>query len=277
MKVNEILIKTKNCLRQLEIENPQLNAELIIAHFCKIKRLELNLFTNKAISEDIINLIEEAVKRRIDHEPIQYILGETEFYGYKILVNNSVLIPRPETELLVEKIIEKEEKIENILEIGTGSGAIAIALAKNLNYVHISATDISKIALETARYNAKINNTEINFFNSDIFEKVNNQYDLIVSNPPYIPKQDFVELPIEVRDYEPYTALVAEDHGLSFYNKILSNAKEYLTKSGTIYFEIGYDQAEKIVEIANRNGFNKIEVFKDLNGFDRIVRISIKK
>ncbi len=200
-------------------------------------------------------------------------MGETEFYGYKIIVNKRVLIPRPETELLVEKIINEEKKASSMLEIGTGSGAIVIALAKNLDNIKIDAIDILKDVLKIAEQNAKLNNVEINFFQSDIFENVTDKYDLIISNPPYISQTDYEELPVEIKDFEPKSALQAMNNGLYFYNEILKYAKEYLTESGKIYFEIGYDQAEKITEMAMKNGFSDIQGFKDLNGFDRIVRI----
>ncbi len=256
-----------------DIISPKQNAETIISHVLKMKRLDIYLHLEKEISKTLSNLILDIALRREKHEPLQYILGETEFYGYKIKVCNSVLIPRPETELLVEKIINEEKKVNSLLEIGTGSGAIAIALAKNLNAKTIDAVDISETALKTAQQNADLNNVEINFFHSDIFENVTGRYDIIVSNPPYISQTEYEQLSKEIKDHEPKSALQAKNNGLYFYEKILQNAKEHLTKSGKIYFEIGYDQADKIIEIAKENGFCNIRVFKDLNGFDRIMRI----
>ena len=256
-----------------EITSPKHNAETIISHVLRMKRLDIYLQPGKEISDVQLKLILEISARRKMHEPLQYILGETEFYGYKIIVSNSVLIPRPETELLVEKIICEEQNINSILEIGTGSGAIAIALAKNLNTNKIDAVDISESALKIAQHNAELNDVEINLFQSDIYENVTGKYNLIISNPPYISQKEFKKLSKEIKDYEPKSALQAENNGLYFYKKILQNAKEHLTKSGKIYFEIGYDQAEKIIKIAKENGFSNIQVFKDLNGFDRIMRI----
>ena len=256
-----------------KITNPKQNAETIISHVLKVKRLDIYLQPEKEISDVQLNTILEITSRRKKYEPLQYILGETEFYGYKIIVNKRVLIPRPETELLVEKIINEEKKASSMLEIGTGSGAIVIALAKNLDNIKIDAIDILKDVLKIAEQNAKLNNVEINFFQSDIFENVTDKYDLIISNPPYISQTDYEELPVEIKDFEPKSALQAMNNGLYFYNEILKYAKEYLTESGKIYFEIGYDQAEKITEMAMKNGFSDIQGFKDLNGFDRIVRI----
>jgi release factor glutamine methyltransferase len=184
------------------------------------------------------------------------------------------LIPRPETELLVEKIIKEENNVNSILEIGTGSGAIIIALKKHFQNSIVLASDVSNDALKTAQRNSEINSVQIEFIKSDIFENIAGRFDIIISNPPYISLDEYEQLPNEIKDHEPKSALQAENNGLYFYEKILQKAKEHLTKSGMIYFEIGYEQAEKIAEIAKENGFSNVHVFKDLNGFDRIVRIT---
>ena len=256
-----------------DVTSPKQNAETIISHVLQMKRLDIYFHLKKEISDVQLNTILEISARRKKHEPLQYILCETEFYGYRFKVSNNVLIPRPETELLVEKIIDNEKNVTNILDIGTGSGAIVIALANNMKKIKIDATDISIDTLKITKQNADMNNVEINFFQSDIFENVTDKYDLIISNPPYISLAEYELLPKEIRDHEPKSALQAENNGLFFYEKILQNAKEYLTKSGKIYFEIGYDQAERITEIAKENGYHNIQVFKDLNCFDRIMRI----
>ena len=255
------------------ISSPKQNVETILAHTLNIKRLDIYLQLERKFSGKKLEIVFNIISRRKDKEPLQYILGETEFYGYTIKVDKSVLIPRPETELLVERIIAEENDIKNILEIGTGSGALVIALAKKMNGIVIDATDISEDALRIAEQNTILNQVDINIFKSDIFDNVLNKYDLIISNPPYISLTDYKQLPVEIKDFEPKSALLADDNGLFFYNKILQKAKDHLTESGKIYFEIGYDQAKKITEIAKENGFSDIIVFKDLNGFDRIVRI----
>ncbi len=257
-----------------KITSPKQNAENIISHVLQMSRLDIYLHLEKELSKAQYNSISEIATRRKKHEPLQYILGETEFYGYKFKVSNNVLIPRPETELLVEKIIIKEKNINSILDIGTGSGAIAIALAKNMNKIRIDAIDISESALKIAQQNADSNNVEIRFFLSDIFENVTDKYDIIISNPPYISQDDYELLPKEIKDHEPKSALQAENNGLHFYKKILQNAKEHLTESGKIYFEIGYGLAGRIIEIAKENGFSNIQVYKDLNGFERIMKIN---
>ena len=271
--IQELLVWLIAQLEKSDIISPKQNSETIISHVLQMKRLDIYLHLEKEISDVQLNAILEITSRRKKHEPLQYILGETEFYGYKIIVNKSVLIPRPETELLVEKIICEEKKVNSVLEIGTGSGAIVIALARNMNDKKIDAIDVSETAVKTAQENANLINVKINFFQSDIFENVTSKYDIIISNPPYISQIEYEKLPKEIKDHEPKSALQAENNGLYFYNKILQNAKEHLTESGKIYFEIGYDQAEKIIKIAKENGFSNIQVFKDLNGFDRIMRI----
>ena len=275
-KISEIINWATDLLTSKDIENPKLDAEYIISHILKMSRLELNLHQKDEVVANDLALIQNMIFQRGKNEPLQYILGETDFYGLTLKVNEHVLIPRPETELLVEKIIKENPAVEEILEIGTGSGAIAITLAANIKNAKIVAVDISNEALQIARENAAKNKVNINFCFSDVFENVTGKYDLIISNPPYISNKEYQYLSREIRGYEPSIALLADDNGLVLYKKILYSAKDYLTEKGKIYFEIGYDQADKIIEIAKENGFCDIRVFKDLNGFDRIVRISWK-
>lgn len=272
-KTSEIINWAADLLTSKDIENPKIDSEYIISHVLGMSRLELNLHHEDKVSENNFVLIQSMVSRRGKHEPLQYILSETEFYGCKIKVNENVLIPRPETELLVEKIIIENPSAKTILEIGTGSGAIAIALAKELKHSKITATDISEDAIKVSRTNALENNADIIFNISDVFENVKGKFDLIISNPPYIPDEEYKKLSREIREFEPQNALLAKDNGLYFYKKILEKAKEYLTDNGKIYFEIGYDLAGKIKKYANDKGYKNIEVFKDLNGFDRMMRI----
>ncbi|MCD4796360.1 MAG: peptide chain release factor N(5)-glutamine methyltransferase [Candidatus Cloacimonetes bacterium] len=272
-KNSEIINWAADLLSSKDIENPRFDSEYIISHVLGMSRLELNLHQEDNVTENNFALIQSMVSRRGKHEPLQYILSETEFYGCKIKVTENVLIPRPETELLVEKIIIENPCVKTILEIGTGSGAIAIALAKGLKSPEITATDISEDAIKVAEINALENNADIIFIVSDIFENVKGKFDLIVSNPPYISDDEYKKLAREIREFEPRDALLAKDNGLYFYKKILEKAKEYLTDKGKIYFEISYNLAGKIKKFANDNGYKKIEVFKDLNGFDRMMRI----
>ncbi len=275
MKISEIINWATDLLTSTDIEKPKLDSEYIISHVLGINRLELNLHQEDEVTENDLVLIQNMISRRRKNEPLQYILGETDFYGLSLKVNEHVLIPRPETELLVEKIITENPTAEEILEIGTGSGAIAIALAANIKNVKIMAVDISNEALQIARENAVKNKVNINFCFSDVFENVTGKYDLIVSNPPYISGNEYQYLSREIREYEPSIALLADDNGLVFYKKILCSAKDYLTKKGEIYFEIGYNLSESIKKVAKENGFRNIETVKDLNGFDRMMVIEV--
>jgi release factor glutamine methyltransferase len=223
-------------------------------------------------------------------KPIQYILGETEFYGLPFLVNENTLIPRPETEELVEWII-KSTNYEilstklRILDIGTGSGCIAISLAKNITNAEVSAIDISEKALATAKKNAEINKVEVSFINIDIL-KINDlaelptsnfqlptQFDIIVSNPPYVRNLEKAEIKPNVLEYEPHLALFVEDtDALLFYRKIADLAKENLSENGMLFFEINQYLGKETVELLENLGFKNIELKKDIYGNDRMIR-----
>ena len=219
--------------------------------------------------------LDDALAELEKGKPVQYIIGNTNFYGYNFIVNENVLIPRFETEQLVEKTIYYINKIfnskVNILDIGTGSGCIAITLKKEIN-CNVSAVDISKNALKVAKENAKINNIDINFIESDLFTNVFDKYDVIISNPPYIAFDE--EIMDIVKKNEPHEALYAADNGLFFYKKIIESASNYLNKKSLLAFEIGYTQGEQIKEYASRFFPNsKIIIEKDLNDRDRFVFI----
>ena len=217
----------------------------------------------------------EALNRLEKGEPVQYIVGDVNFYGNTIKVNKNVLIPRPETEELVEKTNELIKDIFpnqaiNILDIGTGSGCIPITLKKLIPNAKVSACDISKEALEVAKENAKLNNTEIEFIESDLFTNINNKYDVIISNPPYIRYDE--EIMDIVKNNEPHLALYADDNGLYFYKQILKEASNYLNDRFIIAFEIGETQAEDIINIANEY-FKECLIYKeeDLQHLDRFI------
>ena len=269
----EIIKWTTGFFKEKQIVNPRLNAEYIISHVLGCKRFDLYLRFEEIVSLENRDKIKKMVIERAKSKPLQYVIGETEFYGYRFLVNESVLIPRPETEYLVEKIIAEIGSCNRILDIGTGSGAIAITLKKELPHLMVTAVDISTMALQVAKENAKLNQVEVEFVESDLFANLNKKFDVIVSNPPYIPKMEYDALDKEILEYEPKSALLAEEDGLYFYRKILSESKSYLNEKGRIYFEIGYNQSDRIKKIAENNGFTEIETVKDLNGFDRIMII----
>ena len=218
-----------------------------------------------------------AIKELESGIPVQYIVGNVDFYGYTFKVNKNTLIPRFETELLVEKTIKYINKYFNneikILDIGTGSGCIAITLNKLLDNSRVTAVDISKNALDVARENNKINNTDVNFIESDVFSNINDKYDVIISNPPYISyDEDIMDV---VYNNEPHMALYADDNGLYFYDKILRECRKYLNDRFLIAFEIGYKQGNDIINIINKYFDNvNISLEKDYSGRDRFIFVS---
>lgn len=220
--------------------------------------------------------METAIKELESGIPVQYIVGNVDFYVNTFKVNKNTLIPRFETELLVEKTIKYINKYFNneikILDIGTGSGCIAITLNKLLDNSMVTAVDISKDALDVARENNKINNTDVNFIESDVFSNINDKYDVIISNPPYISyDEDIMDV---VYNNEPHMALYADDNGLYFYDKILRECRKYLNDRFLIAFEIGYKQGNDILNIINKYFDNvNISLEKDYSGRDRFIFI----
>ena len=216
--------------------------------------------------------IMDAVEKRLQHIPLAYIFGKTNFYGYDLEVNENVLIPRLDTEILIEKvkndIISRKDKV-SVLDIGTGSGAIAIVLKKETD-ADVTAVDFSNGALEVAKNNAKKNDAEIKFIHSNVFENVEGKFDFIVSNPPYIETEVVKGLESEVVDHEPIMALDGGEDGLDFYREIISEAPKYLDAGGKLYFEIGYNQAEAVSNLM-KSGFKDIQVYKDYGDNDRVV------
>lgn len=217
--------------------------------------------------------LEEGIRRLENGEPVQYIVGNVDFYGYNFIVNKNVLIPRFETEELVDRTIKYIKKYLNdnldIVDLGTGSGCIAITLKKELN-CNIDAVDISKDALKVAKENSIKNNVDINFIEGDMLKPLSKKYDVIISNPPYISYNEEIE--DIVRNNEPHSALYAEDEGLYYYKEIIKNANNYLKEKAIIAFEIGYLQGAKLKEYAS-NYFDKVIVEQDLSGKDRFLFI----
>ena len=236
-------------------------------------------FTNN-ISEQLSKEKEELYFSLIDKHieknmPLSHLAGFEYFYDRKFKVTKDVLSPRMETEELIYKVIEYIKSINKnnikILDLCTGSGIIGITLRKELGFksLEVVASDISEEALKVAKENAIMNEAEVKFIQSDIFENINEKFDIIVSNPPYIAYNDKITMEENVLNYDPHLALFAEEDGMYFYREIVENAKEYLEEDGLVFFEIGYDQREKILKLANENGF-KAEVYKDINGRDRM-------
>ena len=209
------------------------------------------------------------------HKPAQYIIGQADFYGMQLKVDERVLIPRPETEELVELILaENSEENLKVLDIGTGSGAIALALAKNRAAWSVTAADISQEALDLASENAKVQKLNIFFKKSDCFAEISEKYDIIVSNPPYISREDESEVGLNVFNSEPHLALFADEDGLAIYRRIAEDAKDYLKDGGKIYLEIGYKQGQSVPELFRKYLPEKrVRTLKDQFGQDRMVVI----
>ena len=207
------------------------------------------------------------------HKPAQYIIGQADFYGMQLKVDERVLIPRPETEELVELILaENPETNLSVLDIGTGSGAIALALAKNRQDWSVTAADISQYALDVASENAENQNLQIFLKKSDCFTEISEKYDIIVSNPPYISREDESEVDLNVLHSEPHLALFADEDGLAIYRRIAEDAKDYLTDGGKIYLEIGYKQGQSVPELFRKHLPEKrVRTLKDQFGQDRMV------
>ena len=250
---------------------------LIVEKLTGFSRAQIIVNKNTAFSLKQHHEIESFIDKLKRFVPIQYILGETEFYGLNFIVNESVLIPRPETEELVDWIQKENDKSANlnILDIGTGSGCIAISLKHEFPNATVDAFDISDKALETAKLNAKQNNLEVNFSIVDILNvpEITKKWDIIVSNPPYIPESEKTEIHANVLDYEPHLALfVPNNDPLLFYRQIGMFAQKHLNPNGKLYFEIHRDAGETGIELLNDLGYKSVELRKDISGNNRMLR-----
>ena len=225
------------------------------------------------VTEEEKQFVGEIYQQLVAHKPAQYIIGHADFFGMQLTVDERVLIPRPETEELVELILaENHEENLSVLDIGTGSGAIALALSKNRPDWSVTAADISQEALELASENAKNQNLQIFFKKSDCFTEISEKYDIIVSNPPYISREDESEVGLNVLYSEPHLALFADEDGLAIYRRIAEDAKAYLKDGGKIYLEIGYKQGQSVPELFRKHLPEKrVRTLKDQFGQDRMV------
>ncbi|MBV6419311.1 MAG: Release factor glutamine methyltransferase [Ignavibacteriaceae bacterium] len=265
-------------LDKKKIDSPRINAELLLAHIIGCKRLDLYLAFDRPLTEPELNIYRGLIKRRASYEPLQYIIGTVEFYGLVFKVTSSVLIPRPETELLVENIIKELSDKEqlNILEIGCGSGNIAISLAYHLKQAQIITTDISDAALNLAKENSqklgvaeRISFIRHNILTDDLLRF--SMFDLVVSNPPYVSLQSYSSLQKEIMGFEPRLAVTDESDGLTFYRIISEKVSGNIKKGGKLFFEISHGQCDDVKSIMTKNNFSKIEVIKDYQNIERIV------
>ena len=253
-------------------------AESLSFVYRSLKNLSFTDFVfalQQEVTEEEKDFVEEIYNKLAAHIPAQYIIGHAEFFGMQLKVDERVLIPRPETEELVDLILtENPEKNLKVLDIGTGSGAIALALAKNRPDWSVTATDISQDALDLATENAKRQDLNLSFIKSDCFSEISSKYDIIVSNPPYISRADEVEVGLNVLHSEPHLALFADEDGLAIYRRIAEDSKDYLNDGGKIYLEIGYKQGQSVPDLFRKNFPEKrVRTLKDQFGQDRMVVI----
>ena len=258
-------------------ETDELNSifNLISEEYLKIPRSKILLADEIDLDEVKQTLFLSSLDRLKTHEPIQYVLGKTSFMDLEFKVNSSVLIPRPETEELVRLMLKEDLDGKEILDIGTGSGCIAISLAKNLPNAKITALDISKNALEVAKENAELNNVNIDFINADIFEyQTDKKYDVIVSNPPYVTESEKTLMIKNVLDFEPELALFVEDeYPLRYFEYIIEKSKNYIKKHGLIFFEINDIFEISLTQVISKKYNFKIQFFKDLFDKNRFLKI----
>lgn len=271
MTYREAINLGEKILTAASIADAKNDAWLLLEMVCKIDRSFYYLHMEEDLLEEQISEYEIALRKRAEHVPLQYIVGETEFMGLKFKVNSSVLIPRQDTETLVEEALKVIKPGMQVLDLCTGSGCIIVSILHNVADVEGYAIDISKQALNVAKENARLNDVSVNFERSDLFDNVTGTFDVIVSNPPYIPSAEVVKLMPEVANFEPLEALDGKEDGLYFYREIIGSAKEYLKPEGRIFFEIGYDEGEAVSQMLQNAEFKEVRVIKDLAHNDRVV------
>ncbi len=286
MILKEVLDKTITFFKQKNFETPRLDAEILVAHGLGLERIQLYLRYDQPLKEIEIEKLRELVKRRTTGEPVAYILGEKDFFKFKFKVNPAVLIPRPETETLVEIACQELENLNqkfpqiNILDLGSGSGCIAISLAKEFESSKVFAVEKSKDAFSLLQENILLNQCEnVKAINQDaenaeaIFQESASEFQLIISNPPYI-SQDDQEVDESVRKFEPAMALFAENQGLYFYHSWIQKYARHLSAGGVFLFEIAYKQGDDLLNFSRKLGlFKEVAVLKDLGGKDRFLKL----
>jgi len=269
--LKELFALGVNRLKKAEIEESELDAWYILEKITGLGRAEYFIHSEDIIEKDKAEEFFRLIERRSKRIPLSYVIGTRDFFGLTFKVNENVLIPEQETEILVEEVIKHSEG-KTVLDMCTGSGCIAISIALFGKPLKVTASDISEKALEVAVENAKnLEVCEISFIQGDMFENITEKFDIIVSNPPYIETKVIDELMPEVRDYIPRLALDGDEDGLKFYRIISKEAVKKLNKNGRIFYEIGYNQSRAVASILLENGFTDVKIMKDYSGLDRIV------
>ena len=277
---NQLIHEYRKIFKEKEL--PPETVKAFLFELCNDHKVNLYLDIDKEVNPDVYELFTKGMERIMNNEPMNYVLGYSYFYGYRFIVNDGVLIPRPETEELVGLILGKYDEYFNgksidLCDVGTGSGAIAIALKKEEEKLNVYASDISEDALKVARLNAQNNDAKVEFFQGSMLEPFierDIKVDILVSNPPYIKTVETIEA--SVYDYEPHVALFGGEDGLKFYREILENAHKVLKSKGFIFFEMGYDLKDSLSALAKEYyPESRIEVYKDINGKDRMMMIAV--
>ena len=277
---NQLIHEYRKIFKEKEL--PPETVKAFLFELCNDHKVNLYLDIDKEVNPDVYELFTKGMERIMNNEPMSYVLGYSYFYGYRFIVNDGVLIPRPETEELVGLILGKYDEYFNgkaidLCDVGTGSGAIAIALKKEEDRLNVYASDISEDALKVARLHAQNNDAKVEFFQGSMLEPFierDIKVDILVSNPPYIKTVETIEA--SVYDYEPHVALFGGKDGLKFYREILENAHKVLKPKGFIFFEMGYDLKDSLSALAKEYyPESRIEVYKDINGKDRMMMIAV--
>lgn len=258
-------------LTEAKIDEANLDARLLLEFVCGTNRNDLYVHGDREVEHDEFERYLLLIKERQKHVPLQHLTGEQDFMGLTFQVNEHVLIPRQDTEVLVEEVLLHLHDGMRILDMCTGSGCILLSLLKYSNDCEGVGADVSEEALAVAKRNRERIGIDAKFIKSNLFENVEGKFDLIVSNPPYIESEIVGTLMEEVKDYEPHLALDGGADGLDFYREITTEAKKYLCRGGMLFFEIGYNQAQAVSELLKDAGYIEVEVKKDLAGLDRVV------
>ena len=274
--VNMTLIRDLLCditkkLKKRDHDNAERDAVLILSHGLNLSMLDFYMQQQRSVDAKDILRVYELLSRRLVCEPISKIINKKFFYNSSFYVDESVLDPRPETELIVESVLENKENVKTILDLGTGSGCIAISLALELSEVIVVGSDISDKAIDVASFNSKKNNANVTFVQSDWFKNITTRFDIIVSNPPYVSEGELACLPDEVKNYDPKVALNGGKDGLNGYRKIAESLNLHLNIGGLGIFEIGFGQVTDVRNIFSKFGFSVYRIKCDLNGIERVI------
>lgn len=282
MEINHLLKRGVDIIKDREYGNPVLEATLLLGKLLNVDKVYIYTHGKDQVPEPIVDKFLELMDKRSKGYPIQYILKEKEFMGLDFYVEEGVLIPRPDTETLVEYVLRHidknhKDRLVNFLDLGIGSGAICLSVAHYRKNANVYGVDIHDTPLKVASINKeRFNLDNVKLYKGDLFKGIEDlglegKFHIIASNPPYIPKREIETLQKEVKDYEPVDALDGGEDGLSFYRRIIPESKRYLQEKGLLIFEIGYDQGKQVKDILMDNGFKNIQILKDLQGLDRVV------